>query len=450
MSEFSFKNGLDLPIAGEATGDVVDLAIPETVAYSPTEFRGLKPRLLEREGSTVKAGTPLFHDKIDPRIVFRSPAAGTLQEVRRGARRVITDVVIRVEGDEAESLPSWKISDLSSISREEAMTAALGSGHWCALKTRPMDKMADPAEVPQAILVAATETGPLQPGADELLASGDTEALQAALYVLKALTDGEVHFTTMRGYDGSAGSSVAGAQRHRFSGPHPAGDPGVQVNHVTPPRGSGVVWTIRAWDAVALGRTLLTGRFDATRVYAAVGTGVVEPRLVRTLLGAPLQHITGETHEDSRWIRGSVLTGETVEESRWAAYHARAVHVLPEEVRRDIMGWATPQLGAWSFHRAFLSGFFKSSSRKDLRPGIYGGHRAIVPIGVYKRVVVTPDVLPEFLFKSIVAGDLEEAIQLGLLDVTQEEAALCSYICPSKIDFDCLLREDLDLYERES
>jgi Na+-transporting NADH:ubiquinone oxidoreductase subunit A len=71
-------------------------------------------------------------------------------------------------------------------------------------------------------------------------------------------------------------------------------------------------------------------------------------------------------------------------------------------------------------------------------------------VGAYGRVVATPEILPEFLFKSIVAGDLEESIQLGLLDLTEEEAALCSFVCPSKIDFDLLLREGLDLYVREA
>ena len=74
----------------------------------------------------------------------------------------------------------------------------------------------------------------------------------------------------------------------------------------------------------------------------------------------------------------------------------------------------------------------------------------MVPIGAYDRVVATPDILPEFLFKSIVAGDLEESIQLGLLDMTEEEAALCTYICPSKIEFDVLLREGIALYEKEA
>jgi Na+-transporting NADH:ubiquinone oxidoreductase subunit A len=124
--------------------------------------------------------------------------------------------------------------------------------------------------------------------------------------------------------------------------------------------------------------------------------------------------------------------------------------VLPETVERSILGWALPALKHWSFHRTFLSGFTKPSRAFDLRPGLYGGHRAMVPIGVYHKVMATPDVLPEFLFKAIVAGDLEESVQLGLLDISEEEAALCSYICPSKIEFGVLLRQGLDLYVQET
>ena len=101
-------------------------------------------------------------------------------------------------------------------------------------------------------------------------------------------------------------------------------------------------------------------------------------------------------------------------------------------------------------HRAYLKGLLGGGGTYDLRPGLYGGHRAIVPIGQYSKVIATPDIVPEFLFRSIIAGDLEESIELGLLDLTMEEAALCSYVCPSKIDFDLLLRQGLDIYEREA
>jgi Na+-transporting NADH:ubiquinone oxidoreductase subunit A len=451
MAEHVVKRGLDIPIKGRASGEAVSLDAPATVAYAPTEFRGLNPRMSVREGDTVKQGQPLFFHKSNPDLVFRSPAAGTVKEIRRGKRRVITDVVVECSGDAAETFAAHTMGQLESLSRDDARAAVVASGLWCGLRTRPLDTMADPAIAPQSILVCATDSGPLQPGAAELLSDDDADALQAGIWALKTLTDGPVFFTERAGATHAATGALKGVDRHVFKGPHPSGDPALQVNLVDPPRGHNVVWTIRAWDAALIGRFLLDGRFPAERVYAAVGAGVKQPRLVRTLLGAPLAHIVGDTAEGAlRWIRGSVLTGEAVDGSRWAGCQARAIHVLPDEVPRSILGWALPAFGAFSFHRAYLSGFSTPSGEYDLRPGLFGGERAMVSVGYYGKVVATPDVLPDFLFKAIIAGDLEESLELGLLDMTFEEAALCTFICPSKIEFDVLLRQGLDQYEQEA
>lgn len=454
MSDHVIKNGLDLPIVGKASGPVVDLEAPSTVAYAPTEFKGFQPRPAAREGDAVKIGSVVLTDKTDPRIVLRSPVAGRLAEIRRGARRVITDVVIENGGsDEAEPLKRWSLDELRALDRAGALEAALGSGFWPALRTRPLDRIADPNQAPQSVLIAAMESGPLMPDADVLLHADDAEALQAAAIVLGKLAP-KVFLAARSGTAHPALAKLEGVERHTFSGPHPAGDPAVQVNLIDPPRGAqGRVWTIRAWDAVALGRTLLTGRFDARRVYAAVGAGVVTPRFVRTVIGAPIAHVTGPVAPGAnRTLLGSVLTGTATDAARWTSFYARAVHVLPDEVPRSLLGWAMPMLGAWSFHKAFLSGLLGSrpSAGVDLRPGTFGGHRAMVPIGAYDRVIVTPDIVPEFLFKAIVAKDLEDSIQLGMLDLSLEEAALCTYVCPSKIEFDVLLREGLASYEKEA
>lgn len=449
MADVVIKKGLDLPIVGEATGEAVALEQPKTVAWRPTEFRGFTPKVLVKEGQSVAKGAPVLAHKADMRFVLRAPVAGVVKEVRRGARRVITDYIIEASGEEVEAMPSWEMSKLASIGRDQALEAALASGHWCALRSRPLDSIADPSVVPQAVLVCGTETGPLQPGAKELMTSEDLDALQAAVHVLSALTDGAVHLTTLRGHSHPALDQVVGVERHTFSGPHPAGDATVQVNHVVPPAQGGVVWTVRAWDAVAMGRTLLDGSFFADRVMAVVGAGAVTRRFVRTTIGAPVQHVLGETSCSSRLICGSVLSGSEVEADGWVTYGARALHALPDTVERTVLGWAVPRLGTWSFHKAFLSGFLPSKPQ-DLRPGLYGGHRAIVPIGHYRDVVATPDIYPSFLFKSMFAGDLEASIELGMLDLSVEEAALCSFICPSKIDFCSLLDQGLSRYEQEA
>ena len=452
MSDHVITKGLDIPIIGGATGDVVALDPPSTVAYAPTELRGITAKPSLREGAEVKRGTPLFFHKADPRLVFRSPVAGVVREIRRGRRRVITDVVVERASDEAETGQSHSLQEIRKLSREDALSAALASGMWAAFQTRPLDRVPSPDDVPQSIFVVATETGPLQPGASVLLGETDAEGLRAGIELVRQLCP-RIHVTRPAGFKHEVLDSIDGVERHTFSGPHPSGDPGVQVNHVDPPKGGGQVWTIRAWDLALMGTAVLTGEFPAERVYAAIGAGVKEPRFVRTLLGAPLKHIAGEVAEgDQRWIRGSVLTGEAVDHDRWASFRARAVHVLPAAVPREVLGWALPMFATWSFHRSFVSGLTGSrpSGGVDMRPGLFGGKRAIVPIGAYERVVATPDILPEFLFKSLFAGDLEESIQLGMLDLTNEEAALCTYVCPSKLEFDVLLREGLDMYEKEA
>jgi len=429
MTLHTISQGLDIPIKGRATGQPVQLVPPDTVAYAPQELRGITPRLAVRAGDTVKRGSLLFYHKQNPEIKFLSPVSGKVREIRRGPRRVITDVIVERHGDDSESFKGWDLSSLQSIKREHAAGAIQTGGLWGFLRTRPLNLVADPAKPPQSILISAMDTGPLQPDADVLLDPGDGKALQAGIYALTALTDGDVFLAVRDGTQHPALDQLSGVSVHRFKGPHPAGDPTVQINYIDPPRGSGVVWYLRAWEAVQIGRLLLEGKFPAERVYAAVGAGVKEPGFVRTVLGAPLSHITGEViNEPARWLRGSVLTGEVTDAERWGGFYTYAVHVLPETVRRHLLGWFLPNLGTYSFHRAFLSGILGSSGEHDLRPGLYGGHRGMVPIGAYSRVIASPDIMPEFLFKSILAGDLEESIQLGLLDISEEEAALCSYV----------------------
>jgi Na+-transporting NADH:ubiquinone oxidoreductase subunit A len=72
----------------------------------------------------------------------------------------------------------------------------------------------------------------------------------------------------------------------------------------------------------------------------------------------------------------------------------------------------------------------------------------MVPIGSYEKVVNT-DIEPVFLLRAILAEDIEEMVNLGLLEMSQEEAALCTFVCPSKINFSEALQKGWAQYERE-
>lgn len=451
MTDHVIRRGLDIPIKGEATGEVQPLDRPSRVVIDPREFRGVVPRLVARVGDHVAQGKPLFHAKSNAELLYLSPISGTVKEVQRGHRRVITGIVIEADAadDDPADLGQVSAEALEALSRDEIVARLLAGGAWWSLRQRPLDRVASPHETPQSILVCGTETGPLQPGPATLL-STDPTAFQLGLAAIRKLTDGTTHVSMSHGASHPAFENLSGVELHRFRGPHPSGDPSVQISHIDPPRNGRTVWYIHAWEVERIGQMLASGRYPATKVYAAVGAGVSKPRFVRATIGTPLDQVVGEvTADPARWIRGSVLTGTTAAADAGAGWFARAVHVLPEEVPRRLFGWMGPAFGQFSVHRAFPQAWFRPSGGRDLRPGIYGGHRGLVPIGQYRRVVATPDIEPEFLMKALSAGNLEDSLKLGLLDFSAEEAALCTYICPSKIEFDQLLRQGLDLYERE-
>ena len=82
------KQGLDLPINGVAVQNTRKVLVPDVVAIKPTDFRGLVPKLLVREGDKVLAGTPVLADKMSQNILFASPVSGTVAEIVRGEKKV--------------------------------------------------------------------------------------------------------------------------------------------------------------------------------------------------------------------------------------------------------------------------------------------------------------------------------------------------------------------------
>ena len=80
-NNIDLKRGLDIPISGIASQKTKKVITPDVVAVKPTDFRGLLPRLLVKEGDKVLAGTPVLADKKSPEILFTSPVSGTVAEI---------------------------------------------------------------------------------------------------------------------------------------------------------------------------------------------------------------------------------------------------------------------------------------------------------------------------------------------------------------------------------
>ena len=59
------------------------------------------------------------------------------------------------------------------------------------------------------------------------------------------------------------------------------------------------------------------------------------------------------------------------------------------------------------------------------------------------------DILPTSLLKALAVGDVERAEELGALELEEQDLALCTFVCPSKIDYGPQLRQALATLEKE-
>ena len=94
------------------------------------------------------------------------------------------------------------------------------------------------------------------------------------------------------------------------------------------------------------------------------------------------------------------------------------------------------------FHDTGLRLGFFPSKEYDFNTTTNGSHRAMVPIGMFEKVMPL-DIMPTFLLRSLVVDDVGQAEKLGALELVEEDLALCSFVSPGKEDFGVALRRNL-------
>lgn len=445
------QRGLDLPITGLPSQDI-DAKASSRVAVVAADVVGLRPTLHVNEGDVVRSGQLLFEDKKTPGVRYTAPAAGRIVGVHRGERRALQSVVIDTtagDGQPPVTFGAWENRPQGTLTAEFVRDLLLESGMWPALRARPFSKVADPATQPLALFITATDSEPLAPR-PELVVGDRAEDFREGVQALALLTDGPVHVCT----DDAWTVPVPTSDRighHRFTGPHPSGTVGFHIHTLAPAGRARLVWHIGYQDVLAIGHLLRTGALDATRVVALAGPAVKRPRLLRVPMGASTDElIAGEVEAgEVRVLSGSVLTGRTAmgDALGFLGRYHRQVAVLPEGRRRDLLGWAGPGLDRFSALRVFLSKL-TPSKRFDFTTSTNGSPRAIIPVGLYERVMPF-DLQPTYLLKALVTLDVERAEQLGCLELDEEDLALCTFVCPGKNDYGPHLREVLTLIEKE-
>lgn len=443
----TIKKGLDIPIAGAPQQIIEDGHAISSVAVLGEEFVGMRPTMFVHEGDQVKKGQILFEDKKNPGVKFTAPAAGTVKQINRGARRVLQSVVIQVEGDEQVTFDKYEASQLASLEREQVVNNLVESGLWTAIRTRPYSKSPAIDSEPKAIFVNAMDTNPL--AGDPVVAIQDRpEEFANGLKVIGRLTQGKVYLITAP--DAQVNTDGATVTHETFQGVHPAGNVGTHIHFLEGAGMTHFVWHISAQDVIAIGHLFTTGELNSERIVALAGPSVNNPRLVRTVLGANLSDLTqGELQGDNnRIVSGSVLNGHQAAgpHNYLGRFHLQ-VSVLDEGDDKELFGWLYAGNDMHSITRAYTS-HLKPSKKFAMTASQNGSPRSMVPIGNYERVMPL-DILPTLFLRDLCAGDIESAIALGCLELDEEDLALCNYVCPGKYDYGILLRSMLTNIEKE-
>lgn len=446
------KKGFTINLAGKAASKVVEIEQPDTFVIKPTDFHGTyMPKPVVKEGDTVKAGSPLFHDKRHESIIYSAPVSGEVVEIKRGEKRKLLEIKILADKKvEYETFKKYTISEIANLSAAALKEQLLASGVWPNLIERPFGVVADPGVTPKAIHISAFDTHPLAPDYT-VLYKGQDQYFQVGVDILKKFTSGNVHINTHATSEISTlFSQVKGAEVNKFSGPHPVGCVGVQIHHLDPINKGQIVWTIAPAGVIQIGKLFLNGIYDASKLVALTGSEVKSPQYYKTYTGASVKKFLQDNlkQDHVRVISGNPLTGTSVGKEGHIGFFDQQISVLPEGDYAEFVGWITPGERKLSFHRAIgLFSFLSPGKERVVDTNTHGEPRAFVQSGIFEQVVPM-DILPTHLLKSILAEDIDEMEALGIYEVIEEDLALCEFVDVSKHKVQEILREGLELVQQ--
>ena len=441
IKHIQLHKGLDIPVKGAAELKIEKDIISEVVSVKPVNFKNLTPKLLVREGDEVKAGSILFVDKYRPEIGFATPVSGTVESVVRGEKRKLLEV--RIKASKTTEYIKFETPELSKATAEEIKKVLLESGLWVALKQRPYGTVANPADEPRAVFVSAFDSAPLAPDYNFTL-KDEAANIQVAVDVLNKLTKGGVYVgVNAKNCATSPFNHLKNVKLYGFSGAHPAGNVGVQINNIAPINKGEVVWTVDPMFMAAIGKLFTKGIYDVKRTIVVAGNRVEKPCYVTCVPGTQIKDLDFLVSKKEveifdqecgcRYISGNVLSGNNVGADGSLDFYSNMVSVISEGNYYEMFGWVKPfRCGKFSFSKSYFSWLCPKKQYK-VDTNTNGGQRAFVVSDVYGKVLPM-DIYPVYLLKAILAEDIDKMEQLGIYEVIEEDLALCEYVCPSKID----------------
>ena len=437
--------GLDINLQGKAEEKKIQLKSNGKYALVPDDFEGVTPKVVVKEGDAVKAGDALFVNKQYPEVKFASPVSGTVSAVVRGERRKV--LCVKVDADAQQSYVDFGKKDVSKLDGKAVIDALLEAGIFGYINQLPYAVSTNPTVMPKAIFVSALRDKPL--ACDfEYEVTGQEQDFQTGLTALSKIAK------TYLGV--GVGSKVEGAKDVEvtvFEGKCPAGNVGVQVNHLDPVNKGEVVWTIGDPTVVLfIGRLFNTGKVDLKRTVALCGSEIKSPAHVDMLVGEELSTLLSNSYDAQKSVRiinGNVLTGKPTTKEGFLGAHTSEITVIPEGDDADeTLGWILPRFKQFSVSRSYFSWLCgKKSYALDAR--VKGGERHMIMSGEYDKVLPM-DIYGEYLIKAIISGDIDRQEALGIYEVSPEDFALAEFVDSSKLELQRIVREGLNILRKEN
>ena len=442
------SRGLNINLLGDADKVYASVKNHEIYALKPTDFHGLTPKLTVKVGDSVLAGSTIFFDKYNERIKFCSPVSGTVQDIVRGDKRRILEVIIKSNGE--AKYVSHSPANPKDLSREQIIDHMLEKGVWPFIRQKPYDIIANPSDMPKSIFISAFKSGPLAIDNDFALYGMD-ELFQKGLDIISKLTNGKTHLNL----DGNTNSSkvfsdAKGVELNSFSGPHPAGNVGIQIHHLDPINKGDIVWYLEPQDIIIIARLFTEGKYDVSRIISLCGSEVSKPRYYRTISGSCVANLISDNvkRENNRIICGDVLSGIKIDKNGYLGFYDTQITVIKEGNEQEFLGWALPGINKFSMSKSYFSWLFPTR-KYNIDTNMRGEERAYVVTGQYEKVLPM-DIFPQQLVKAIMIEDIDLMEKLGLYEVGPEDFALCEFVCTSKIEVQSLIRHGLDILRKEN
>ena len=444
------KKGANLKILGEASKILNKNIFPSTFSIKPTDFFGLIPKLIVKEGGKVKIGTPLFYSKENPDIKVVSPVSGSIKSIVRGSKRKILELIIDSDNKNLNIKYDTSFEQNDNNQSQKIKNLLLESGCWPYLKQRPYGVVADPNISPKAIFISTIDKAPLGVDYDFVLKSR-IDDFQSGVNVLKKMFDGDIFLGIDKNYPGFF-ENIKNVKIYDVQGPHPSGDVSFHIHKISPINPGEKIWTINPEDVSNIGSFFKTGYYSPKRTIVIAGSVVKEAKYYETIIGSKLKKFLKDSKVDNnipvRCINGNVLNGKIESIDGFIGYFNNLVTIIPEGNDYRMFGWLPfVDNKILSLSNTSLSWLFNRNG-SEVNSSLNGEERAIVVTGEMENVFPM-DIYPMQLIKACLASDIEKMEGLGIYEVIPEDFGLIDFSNTSKIEAQEIIREGIELMIKE-